>query len=148
MGRLYKLLSWFFFLLTPVLGTVAALAVPENAFADYPGCMAMCKALCADTSYPAGCETYCSAGCTDCDSCNVYTGDQYDWCMIGCDHFYDYCRASGCSGSATYNPCKVNDNDQNACKGICCANSPNPNGALPCTCQWTSGPPTSCNCPP
>lgn len=113
MARLCTLLSWFFFCLTPVLVTVAVLAVPENAFADAGTeyCESYCKGQCGDdmTCF-MNCNAACNGGWTSgCDFCSGKSGDEYTWCMAGCNAAPppECCNsAEECSYKYPLYPCK------------------------------------------
>ena len=64
MARFCACMSWFLFCLTPTLITVAALAVPENAFAVYAECQRWCGTQYSDPTDVENCSMYCSmCGC-------------------------------------------------------------------------------------
>ncbi len=72
MARLFTFLSWLHVALALALLTIAALAVPEKAFAD-PGCLCTpgdydCIAKCCDGAAETCCDENCK-GQPDYDSC-------------------------------------------------------------------------------
>ena len=84
MARFCACMSWFLFCLTPTLITVAALAVPEDAFAETGDCADYCQKKCATNSDPYTCGMSCNSYCgSSCDNCKFYPQDQTN-CEIDC----------------------------------------------------------------
>jgi len=96
MARLYALLSYFHVALAMVLLTVAALAVPENAFADEPVACAMPvpgePGYECDFNNPEGMGTCCAGKCGSDTACT-------EACCCGA------CSLNYAVGSTEFNDC-------------------------------------------
>jgi hypothetical protein len=143
---MFRFTSWFFTSLGIALLIVSALVTPQNAFAD-PG--SYCFEECWESEDPACSQICCEGKCGDPE------GEGFSECFNTCTTAAaEACwRTGSCGGSATYNPCAVNDNAEGGCRSLCCAYNPDPNKYAPCFCQWTATVPPAfpgqgkCKCP-
>jgi hypothetical protein len=148
MTRFLAFVSWFHVPVAMVLATVAALAVPEKAFADTgstcfyycwngecpdadPTCMAACEArCCADQcGFDAVCQASC---CKEACGMNASIGsDDYNKCIAKCSADPIRCVQN------TVPTCSTNKNmaDCQPAVPIFC-----PSGQADCACKWVSDP--------
>jgi hypothetical protein len=156
MLRLYSLGSWFCTSLALTLAVVAALAVPEGAFADsgLPPPPPPCTNCSGDCSYQCGSDNTCYENCmTDCTGpcCNGQCGSDpdcyYSCCQAACGDDQT-CQANcqagwagpGCTGGTTcYTPGnKCNPTDYPNCSNMhdqCAATPPPGNDCSGCICK-------------
>lgn len=144
MVRVYAFLAWFHICLAMVLGTVAALVVPETAFAQTTSCSDGCKLTClgpqGERMQPCytDCMAKCCAGCgtdkacvddcsnnfrTDCSTeCTAHTVGSEGWnnCMSEClQRGIDPCEKAKCF-CKTFPPCPCPGDVVPACDTYLC----------------------------
>lgn len=120
MARLFTLLSYFHFCLASTLLIVAALVVPENAFADTGDCADYCQKKCATNSDPYTCGMSCNSYCNNsCDNCKYFPQDKTN-CEIDCAY-----------GNAQKKDCITDMKNDLTCNGPDCNTlSVPPNGTI------------------
>jgi hypothetical protein len=116
MGRVNRMVAWFFTCLGVTLVLLAALATPELAFADGASCASGCSTSCTTScSSLCGCDTTCMsecmAGCLPaCDGgcCNTYCSGNSS-CMTTC------CTAACGDDSNCINFCQAEASEPAGC---------------------------------